>query len=268
MNCGKELNGGKFCPECGFPVDGSVTPGRWKQGASEVHELRARDLIFKALDVLKQKPVRLWGVSLLCQLLVMLAAVFGVLPIVSIPIAFVLNAGMTAVYLTGYRGGEVNSDALFKGFKNFFHVAGGMGWMALWILIWGLIPIAGPVFAVIKAYSYRFVPYILMHEPEIPVTEALRVSMRKTEGFKGRMFLADFLVGLACALVGAILGLLSSIRYVGVAFMVISSLVSIFFGLVVPLLMGLISAAGYEEIYVKEGKGDVPEAKGEMPEAE
>ena len=96
-----------------------------------------------------------------------------------------------------------------------------------------------------------------MHEPEIPVTEALRVSMRKTEGFKGRMFLADFLVSLACAFVIAILYLLSTVRYVGIAFLVILALALIFFGLVVPLLMGLISAAGYEEIYVKEGKGEI-----------
>lgn len=257
MNCGKELNGGKFCPECGMPVDGKAVPGRWKKGRPEANGLRAWDLILKALNVLKQKPVRLWGVSLLCMLLVTLAAVFGVLPILSVPIALVLNAGMAAVFLAGYRGGEVNADALFLGFKNFFHVAGGMGWMALWVFIWGLIPVVGPVFAVIKAYSYRFVPYILMHEPEIPVTEALRVSMRKTEGFKGRMFLADFLVSLACALVIAILYLLSTVRYVGIAFLVILALALIFFGLVVPLLMGLISAAGYEEIYVKEGKGEV-----------
>ena len=256
MNCGKELTGGKFCPKCGMPTDGTPT-----YYAPPKPELRARDLISKAVSVLKQKPMRLWGVSLLCQLLVVLAAAFGVLPIISIPIALVLNAGMTAVYLTGYRGGEVNSDALFQGFKNnFFHVAGGMGWMALWIFIWGLIPVVGPVFAIIKIYSYRFVPYILIQEPEVSATEALRISMRKTEGFKGKMFLADFLVYLACAIVGAVFGLLGLIPYAGIVFMVIGVLVTIFLELVVPLLLGLINAATYEEFYIKEGKGDTQDA--------
>lgn len=262
MNCGKELQGEKFCPNCGMPAEGGK-PYRPTKQAKSAQGIRARDLIGKALQVLKQKPIRLWGVSLLCQLLIGLAAAFGMLPIISIPIALVLSAGMTAVFLAGYRGQEVNSDALFAGFKRFFKVAGGMGWMALWIFIWGLIPIVGPVFAVIKMYSYRFVPYIVIQDPEISATEALRLSMKKAEGFKGRMFLADLIVGLCCAGVMLVLGGLSMIPYVGVAFMIIAVLVSIFLGLVAPLLMGLISAAGYEEIFVKGGAGE----ETETPEA-
>ena len=158
MNCGKELAEEKFCPNCGMPVGGGK-PFR----AQKIQQgIRSRDLIAKALQVLVQKPIRLWGLSLLCQLLVTLATGLSVIPIIFLPIIFVLNAGMAAVYLTGYRGGEVNSDALFAGFKRFFKVAGGMGWMALWIFIWGMIPVAGIVFAVIKSYSYRFVPYIMI----------------------------------------------------------------------------------------------------------
>ena len=86
-NCGKELNGEKFCPDCGAPTTGGAAPAQKPRQKPVFHELRARDLIEKALAVLKQKPLRLWGLSLLCQLLIGLAAVFGVLPIISIPIA-------------------------------------------------------------------------------------------------------------------------------------------------------------------------------------
>ena len=258
MNCGKQLADEKFCPNCGMPVDGGK-PFQAKKQPKEPQGIRSRDLIRKATDVLRQKPLRLWGVSLLCQLLVVLASIFGVLPIISIPIALVLNAGMAAVYLAGYRGQEVNADALFAGFKRFFKVAGGMGWMALWILIWGLIPVAGIVFAVIKAYSYRFVPYIMIQDPDISATEALRLSIQKTEGFKGRMFLADFLVMLGAALVSAVFSLLGMIPYAGNIFLFIGGLVSLAISLVMPLLLGLINAAGYEEIFVKEGKGDLAE---------
>lgn len=254
MNCGKELQGEKFCPNCGMPTDGGK-PYKAQRVVKEDRGIRASELVEMALSVLEQKPLRLWGVSLLCQLLVCLAAMFGVLPIISIPIALVLNAGMAAVYLTGFRGEEVNCDALFAGFKRFFKVAGGMGWMALWILIWGMIPLAGVVFAVIKSYSYRFVPYIMMNDPDISATEALRLSMRKAEGFKGRMFLADLIVYLCCAAVMLIFGALSLIPHVGVAFMVIAVAVGIFLSLVVPLLLGLINAACYEEIFVKGGMG-------------
>lgn len=258
-NCGKELNGEKFCPDCGAPTSGGAAPAQKPRQKPVFHELRARDLIEKALAVLKQKPLRLWGLSLLCQLLIGLAAVFGVLPIISVPIGFVLSAGMTAVFLTGYRGGEVNADALFAGFKRFLPVAGGMGWMALWILIWGLIPFAGPVFAVIKSYSYRFVPYLMIQDENISATEALRLSMKKTEGFKGRMFLADLIVWAACAAVFLVLGGLSLIPRVGIVFMILAGLAAIFLALALPLLMGLINAACYEEIFVKEGKGTLPE---------
>ena len=259
-NCGKELNGEKFCPACGAPTTGGAAYGTQKrQQKSAYHELRARDLVEKAFVVLKQKPLRLWGISLLCQLLTGLAAIFGVLPIISVPIAFVLSAGMTAVFLTGYRGNEVNSDALFAGFKRFFPVAGGMGWMGLWILIWGLIPIAGPVFAIIKSYSYRFVPYLMIQDEHISATEALRLSMKKTEGFKGRMFLADLIVWAACAVVLLVLGALSLIPRVGIVFTILAALVIIFLALSLPLLMGLINAACYEEIFVKEGRGPLPE---------
>ncbi|NLI54348.1 MAG: hypothetical protein GX417_08470 [Clostridiales bacterium] len=253
MNCGKELSSEKFCPNCGMPVDGGKPFQTRKQHVAKPG-VRSRDLIFKALKVLEQKPFRLWGLSLLCQLLVGLAAMFGVLPIISVPIALVFNAGMAAVYLAGYRGEEVNSDALFAGFKRFFKVAGGMGWMALWILIWGLIPLAGPVFAIIKSYSYRFVPYIMIQDPDISATEALRLSMKKTEGYKGRMFLADFLVMLAVWLVLLVFGALSLIPRVGRAFIVLGVLAAILMSLVLPLLLGLINAAGYEEFFVKAGK--------------
>lgn len=249
-NCGKELANEKFCPNCGMPVDGGK-PFKAQRNKVTKPGVRSRDLIFKAVEVLKQKPFRLWGLSLLCQLLVCLASIFGVLPIISVPIALVLNAGMAAVYLAGYRGETVNSDALFAGFKRFFKVAGGMGWMALWILIWGLIPFAGPVFAVIKSYSYRFVPYIMIQDPNISATEALRLSMKKTEGYKGRMFLADFLVMVAAWVVLLVFGALSLIPRVGVVFMVLGVLASILIALVLPLLLGLISAAGYEEFFVK-----------------
>ena len=250
MNCGKELSEEKFCPSCGMPRDGGKA-FRAQKHQMQAPGVRSRDLIFKALEVLEQKPLRLWGMSILCQLLVGLAAMFGVLPIISIPIALVLNAGMAAVYLSGYRGEEVNSDALFAGFKRFFKVAGGMGWMTLWIFIWGMIPLAGPVFAIIKSYSYRFVPYIMIQNPNISATEALRLSIKKTEGCKGRMFLADFLVLIAVWLVILIIGGLSLIPRVGIVFVILGILVAILIALVLPLLMGLISAAGYEEFFVK-----------------
>lgn len=87
----------------------------------------------RAFNVLSKMPFKLWGLSLLSSLLTILVLVFGVLPIVIVPVIAVLSAGMAAVYLDGFNGKEVYSDQLFKGFKDFWRTAGGMCWKKLWI---------------------------------------------------------------------------------------------------------------------------------------
>lgn len=199
----------------------------------------------RSFGMLSKKPILLWGLSLMSTLLTTLASIFGVLPIISLPIKFALEVGMASVYLDAVRGKKVNSDQLFSGFKTFFRVAGGMGWMYLWILIWALVPIAGIVLAIIKMYSYRFVPYILINDPDISATEALRVSMRMTSGFKARMFGADVLIGAIVAVAFIIFGLLCKLGAFFILLMLIVVLVVIAF---LPLVQGTISATFYDEI--------------------
>lgn len=200
-----------------------------------------------ALSVLMKKPFVLWGLSLLSGLLCILAVLFCLpLPIVFIAINLTLSAGMSVIYLDGLRGKQVNSDQLFSGFKNFWHVAGGMAWMNLWVLIWSLIPFAGIVIGVVKAYSYRFTPYILMTRPEISATEALRVSMRETRGKKGAMFGADVITVLGFVAVVIILSLLAEIPVVGVLFGLLLAIAYIVFIAFGPLFLGLVEAFFYE----------------------
>lgn len=200
-----------------------------------------------ALSVLAKKPFVLWGLSLMSGLLCILAVLFGfLLPIVYIPIILTLSAGMSIIYLDGLRGKQVNSDQLFSGFKNFWHVAGGMAWMMLWVLIWSLIPIAGIIIGIIKAYSYRFTPYILMTRPEVSATEALRVSMRETRGKKGVMFGADIIIVLGFFVAVMIFALLAQIPVLGVLFGLILAVVYIVFIAFGPLFLGLVEAYFYE----------------------
>ena len=176
----------------------------------------------RAFNIILKKPFTLWGLSLLSILLATLATILsGPVLGLGIAISYVLAAGMAKIYLDGLDEKDVNSDQLFSGFKSFFHVAGGMAWKDLWIFIWCLIPIVGPFFAIYKAYQYSFVPYILMEQPEVSATEALRLSMKKTNGKKADMFLADFLYSVIIFAVFLILGLLSNIPYIGVLFAII-----------------------------------------------
>lgn len=284
-NCGATVpDGNKYCPECGQPVEAAAQPQqggapvyggqpdyqRYEQQYNQQYnqnynqqynqnynqqyqnyqpkpaEPASIGVVYsRSFGMLSKKPILLWGLSLMSTLLTTLASIFGVLPIISLPIKFALEVGMASVYLDAVRGKKVNSDQLFSGFKTFFRVAGGMGWMYLWILIWGLVPIAGIVLAVIKMYSYRFVPYILINDPEISATEALRVSMRMTNGFKGRMFGADVLIGAIVAVALIIFGLLAGLGAFFVFLLLILILVVI---AVLPLVQGTISATFYDEI--------------------
>ncbi|MDO4566884.1 MAG: DUF975 family protein [Oscillospiraceae bacterium] len=202
----------------------------------------------KAFEILKTLPWKLLGLMLLGNLLVYLAGVIGVLPVISFPVSMVLTAVTTLVFLMHYRGEETEAEQLFDGFKNFWHVAGGMCWMALWVFIWTLIPLAGLVFGAIKAYSYRFTPYILMTEPEIPPTQALKKSMALTEGHKGPMFLSHLGVFGICAALIFVFVLLSLIPFVGLFFGLIGILAGLAAVVAASLFNRVLDAAFYQEL--------------------
>lgn len=217
--------------------------------AAPVSGVSFKNIYARAFGILKQKPIRLWGVSLMCSLLSSLACVFGVLPIIWLPICWALQMGMTAVYLCGIVGKEVSVDQLFEPFKNgkFLRCIGAMAWMNLWILIWALIPIAGPIIAVVKSYSYRFTPYLVLENDDLSVTDALRRSMDMTDGIKGQMFWADVLIAVIVAVANGVLGALGSIPYIGILFVIVDVIVMILVAIFEPLLLGLIAACFYDE---------------------
>ena len=106
----------------------------------------------------------------------------------------------------------------------------------------------GIVFGIIRTYEYRLTPYILMHEPDVPITEAIKVSREKTRGYKAKMFGADALYVVVIAAAEILLALLATIPYIGVLFGILSVVLTIAASLFGPLFLGLVQAAFYEEI--------------------
>ncbi len=207
-----------------------------------------KTIYLKCWEIVRKKPLTLWGVSLLGVLLMMLAQTVGVLPIISIPLTLLLEAGMAVIYLRGFKGERVEVEDVFAGFRgDFWRVLGGMAWMALWVFIWSLIPIVGPVFGVIKSYEYRFAPIILMTRPEVAATDAIKLSQKQTEGYKGNMFLCDLIVWGAVVAVCLALVLLGFIPFVGYIFWAVLPLFMLAASAVSPLGFGLLRAAFYVE---------------------
>lgn len=94
-----------------------------------------------AMQIFKDKKWTLCGLIILEAILSLLAEIFGVLPIVSLPLCFAISVSSAAICLKGVRGESVDSKNLFDGFKNFKHNVGGMAWMSLWVYIWVIVPI-------------------------------------------------------------------------------------------------------------------------------
>ncbi len=206
----------------------------------------------RAFNVLLKKPFKLWGISLLSGLLTFVFTIlFGFAIGISLAISILISTSMTMIFLRGYRGEEVKAVNLFDCFKDWAtikRVLCGMGWSALWIFLWSLIPFAGIVFAIIRSYEYRLVPYILVTEPDIAPTDAIKVSKERTLGYKGQMFLADILVALIYLGVSLIIGIFSAIPYIGVLFSLVGFVINVLYSVLEPLFLGLVQAAFYEEI--------------------
>ena len=210
-----------------------------------------KGIYLRVWKVLAQKPLRLWGISLLCVFLTGLgSSLTAAIPLIAICIALLLDLGMRRVYLQGYRGEDIRVETLFDGFRTGFgRKLGGYAWAQLFVMLWGLIPIVGPIFAAIRQYEYAFVPYILMERPDVAPMEARKISKEETMGWKGLMFGADVLLAALLLVAFLVLTLLCIIPVLGVLFRLVTVVYVIACIAFLPLVYGLLHAAFYEEIH-------------------
>lgn len=256
-HCGTQLEDGtSFCPNCGKPTADIPAVETTKQVKEPSGPLFWR-IYMKAFSALMEKPFRLWGISLLGSLLTgIFVALAGIaVPAFAIAIPWLFTVALAAIFLKGYHREQVYCYELFSTMKDWAtikRVLAGMGWSYLWIFLWALIPIAGPILAIIKGYEYGLVPYILVKKPELNAVKARELSIEKTKGFKGQMFLADLVVYAIIFAAVAILFGLGMIKYVGILFLIIMALLLICVGVLLPLFMGIVHAAFYEELIGEE----------------
>lgn len=198
-----------------------------------------------ALKVLMKKPVMLWGLSLLLALLTFLGMYLtGSIPVVAIVVSYLFTLGGVKLYMDGLKGKEVNSKQLFAAFnKNWLKSAAAMGWQQLWTLIWGFVPVMGTI----KRLSYRFVPYIISIHPEISAFDALKLSMRMTQGKRLQMWLADLVLVGAIVTTVAILAALAWVRYIGFFFLLALLSVLLVVALFGKIFVGLYQASFFSE---------------------
>ena len=97
-----------------------------------------------------------------------------------------LTVGLSYVTLSIYRRKISTIEDLFnQGFSNYLRNLGGILWMQLFIFLWSLLFI---IPGIIKSFAYFATPYLLADYPKLSSTEALKISMRITDGYKADIF--------------------------------------------------------------------------------
>jgi len=99
-----------------------------------------------------------------------------------------LTLSLNLAAMTAFRRGDANVEMLFTPIKtSYARNLGAMLWKALWLFLWGLVPVMG----IVKYYAYSMQEYILMDDPAINYEDSLNLSKKLTEGHKWELFMFD-----------------------------------------------------------------------------
>lgn len=131
--------------------------------------------------------------------LVPAAGLFGALYLVVLAVSIAVSVAEKSVEIGGYNGtlqlldgARPRFDAVWQNFiGNWKRYLGITAWTMLWTFLWSLLFI---VPGIVKGYSYRLAPYLMIEYPDMTIRDALRKSMEITQGYKGRMFLLDLIL--------------------------------------------------------------------------
>lgn len=135
--------------------------------------------------------------------------IFGLIPvigsIISLIIAGPLVMGLVIAYIKFVKeGNPLEVGDLFQGFNDFGRAVGMYLWFLLWLILWYLLLF---IPGIIKAISYSQCFYIIADNPNVKVKEALKISMKMTQGYKWQIFVLS-LSFLGWFLISFVIGLL------------------------------------------------------------
>ena len=115
-------------------------------------------------------------------------ALIAIFLIIKIFLANPIELGGTRFFKENIEQTPAPLAVLKTGFQNYGHTFVTMFLRDLYIVLWMLLLI---VPGLIKAYSYRMVPYILAENPDMPANEIITRSREMMNGHKWQSFLLD-----------------------------------------------------------------------------
>jgi len=150
-----------------------------------------------------------WGSAVLFTfvyvVLVFVASALGYIPIFGYIISLLISAPLTVGLIIAYINFVKSNNALkiedmFLGFNIYGKSLGIILWQSLWIFLWSLLFF---IPGIIKAISYSQSVFIIADNPNVRVTDALKISMKMTKGYKMDIFIMGLSFigwGLLCTL--------------------------------------------------------------------
>ena len=132
--CGHQLEDNvSFCPNCGEPTAAPAASEPVTQAPKEESGPLFWRIYGKAFKALMEKPFRLWGISLLGSLLIVIGGALAgfAIPAIAIAISMLFTVSLAAIFLKGYHREQVYCHELFETFKDWptmKRVLAGMGW--------------------------------------------------------------------------------------------------------------------------------------------
>jgi len=141
------------------------------------------------------------------------------LEFISLLVAAFLTPPLTVGYASYstdiYRNEKGDIAKMFNdGFSSYWRNVGGIIWMQLFTFLWTLLFI---IPGIVKAFAYSMTPYILADFKNVSATDALKISMKMTKGYKGDIFvlcLSFIGWGILTALTGGLLAVFFTGPYV------------------------------------------------------
>ena len=123
------------------------------------------------------------------------SSLFGLIPWIGKLITIAISLGLVvyqvcvySAFILIYQNYIASIDSVVALLQvNPLRKLGGMLWMELWTFLWSLLFV---IPGIVKALSYSMTPYILADCPNVTATDALKLSMRITEGHKWELFVA------------------------------------------------------------------------------
>lgn len=99
-----------------------------------------------------------------------------------------LKVGCYHFYKRNVTDDSTGFGVIGEGFNNYGHTFVTLFLKDLFIVLWSLLLV---VPGIIKAYSYRLVPFLVKDHPELSASQILALSSNLMQGNKGRAFLMD-----------------------------------------------------------------------------